>query len=102
MTRTERIRQLINQHISSEYFLVEDESHRHHVPKDAETHFKLTIVSKTFFEMPRIARHRLINQILASEFKQGLHALSLHCYTPDEFKTNKPIASPACKDGFGQ
>lgn len=102
MARKERIQQLITQEITASYLEVENESHRHHVPEGSETHFKITIVSEQFIGLKPIARHRLINQLLADELKNGLHALSLHLYTPEEWQSRTETSkSPACRDGYG-
>lgn len=81
---------------------VEDESHRHHVPKDAQTHFKVTVVSHDFEGMSLIKRHRLINELMKAEFETGLHALAIHAYTPTQWftKNQRSPASPNCLDGF--
>jgi BolA protein len=104
MQRAQRIKELLSHHLHPSVLDIEDESHRHHVPQGLETHFKLTIVTTLFDEMTRIARHRLINTLLASEFKNGLHALSLHLYSPTEWENRekKAPASPPCRDGFDQ
>jgi len=60
---------------------IEDESHLHanHNPsaKAGGTHFKIKIVSKKFKGKSRIEKHRIVNDILKNEFKNGLHALTL-------------------------
>ena len=72
---------------------VEDESHLHagHAGhrEGGETHFRVYIVSDAFKGKTRIDRHRLINQLLATELDGGVHALAIHAHTPDE----KPAAS---------
>jgi len=65
-----------------------DESHHHeghagHRP-GGETHFRIYIVADAFRGKSRIARHRMINEILASELKSGVHALAIHAAAPDE------------------
>ncbi|MDR3443458.1 MAG: BolA family transcriptional regulator [Legionella sp.] len=101
MSRKNRIELLLNQELTPVYLNVEDESANHHVPKDAETHFKVTAVSPRFIELTRIARHRLLNQLLSNEFELGLHALSMHLYTPEEWEKNGTVLkSPSCKDGY--
>ncbi len=102
MSRTNRIEELVNQELSPVFLNVEDESANHHVPEGAQTHFKLTIVSSRFTDLSRIARHRLLNQLLSEEFELGLHALSMHLFTPDEWeaRNNTVLQSPACKGGF--
>lgn len=101
-SRKERITQTLNEHIPSLFLEIMDESHRHHVPEDAETHFKVTLVSEEFNGIPFIKRHRQVNKILTDEFKNGLHALSIHAFTPSEWekKQHKTNTSPPCRDGF--
>lgn len=67
---------------------VEDESHRHrgHREGGEETHFRVLVVSEAFTGKPLVARHRMINESLAGEFRSGLHALSLATLTPDEWR----------------
>lgn len=101
MSRKDRIEHLLNHEISPVYLNVEDESANHHVPQGAETHFKVTAVSSRFINLSRIARHRLLNHLLSPEFALGLHALSMHLYTPDEWEKNKTVLkSPSCRDGY--
>ncbi|KTD82497.1 BolA family protein [Legionella waltersii] len=102
MSRKERIEQKLKAELMPEFLSVEDESQFHHVPKDAETHFKVIAVSATFNDSTRVNRHRLVNQMLSNEFKIGLHALSLHLYTSQEWQTQKEavLKSPTCKDGY--
>ena len=101
MSRKQRIENAITDQLKPEKLLIEDESHRHHVPEGAESHFKITAVATDFEQLNRIARHRFINNLLADEFNTGLHALSLHLYTPDEWlqMSTKVPPSPACRDG---
>src|ERR1700758_699086 len=49
-----------------------------------ETHFRIYIVADAFKGKSRIARHRLINEILAHELESGVHALAIHAVAPDE------------------
>lgn len=90
--------------LSPTYMKIENESYKHHVPKDSETHFNVTVVSPKFKSLALIARHKQINQLLAQEFDRGLHALSIHTYTPAEWDKRKNIspATPACRDGFNK
>ena len=99
MSRKQRIYDALTIELKPDSLLIEDESHRHSVPTGAETHFKVVAVSTIFEHQSRITRHRLINTVLANEFTTGLHALSLHLYTPSEWlnkSTNVP-GSPACQ-----
>jgi BolA protein len=102
MSRKDRIELLLNQELNPIYLNVEDESANHHVPEGAQTHFKVTAVSARFFGLTLIARHRLLNQLLSQEFDLGLHALSIHLYTAQEWEKNNHtvLKSPSCRDGY--
>jgi BolA protein len=67
---------------------VTDESARHagHAGARAggESHFQLEIVSAEFAGKSRVARQRLVYQLLAEELRGPIHALSLVTRTPDE------------------
>ncbi|HHF7374411.1 BolA family protein [Legionella bozemanae] len=104
MSRKNRIEKLVSQELVPVYLNVEDESANHHVPEGAQTHFKITVVSSRFIDLSRIARHRLLNQLLKEEFELGLHALSMHLFTPDEWNDrNKTVLqSSVCKGGFNK
>lgn len=102
MSRSQRMHHALINALTPDLLTITDESFRHHVPKDAETHFKIVLVSLKFNGLTRVARHRLVNSYLSDEFSTGLHALSLHLYTPQEWqqKTHDIAPSPACLDGY--
>lgn len=103
MSRKDRIEQQIKKVLNPIYLSVEDESVNHHVPKGAETHFKVIVVSKQFTNLTRTERHRTVNKLLQQEFNLGLHALSIHLYTSEEWeKNNTVLKSPSCRDGFNK
>lgn len=101
MNRKQRIYDALMAKLNPKSLAVEDESSGHNVPKGSETHFKVLAVCDQFENKNRVARHRLINALLATEFETGLHALSLHLFTPDEWqnKQKEIPASPACRNG---
>ncbi|MBL7479397.1 BolA family protein [Legionella bononiensis] len=102
MSRKLDIEHQLSGELSPIFLTVEDESKNHHVPEGAETHFKVTVVSSRFNELSRIARHRMVNNLLKAEFDKGLHALSMHLYTESEWnqKITPVLKSPSCKDGY--
>ena len=101
MSRCQRMHDALFIELTPETLLIDDESNRHHVPEGAESHIKIVAVSTHFNGMSRIARHRLVNDCLRDEFTRGLHALSLHLYTPDEWRRTSQSSpdSPACRGG---
>ena len=65
-----------------------DESDRHAGHAGAqpggETHFFVTVVSPVFAGMGRIARQRLVYEVLAEELAGGVHALALTTLAPEQ------------------
>ncbi|HVV32538.1 MAG TPA: BolA family protein [Vitreimonas sp.] len=53
-----------------------------------ETHYRLRIVSDEFAGLSRVARQRLVYDLLHEEFDTGLHALALELKTPEEAKAS--------------
>lgn len=49
-----------------------------------ETHFRVEIVSPRFAGLSRIARQRLVHEILAHELEDRVHALALRTLAPEE------------------
>jgi len=52
-----------------------------------ETHYSVVIVSESFHDVSRVERSRMVHAVLASEFAEGLHALSLTLRAPVEMKS---------------
>lgn len=102
MSRKSAIEQQLTKELTPVFLNVENESGNHHVPEGSETHFKVTLVSSQFNDLTRVARHRIVNQLLKNEFNTGLHALSMHLYTLEEWakKSDSVLKSPPCKDGY--
>ena len=58
------------------------------------------VVSTLFEKKSLVKRHQIIYGLLAYELKNGLHALALNTYTPDEWSSNSNIPeSPNCIGG---
>jgi BolA family transcriptional regulator, general stress-responsive regulator len=78
-----------------------NESNRHNVPPDSESHFKVVLVAERFEGVGLLARHRIINEILADELANHIHALAIHAYTQKEWvaKTGVAPLSPPCLGG---
>jgi BolA protein len=88
LTRLERIRRILDDALSPETLEVLDDSHLHAGHSGAreggETHYRVEIVSAEFTDKGRVARERIIHGLLAGEFTDGLHALSIKARTPAE------------------
>ena len=79
-----------------------NESDNHHVPPNSETHFKVVIVSARFDGERLVARHRLVNAVLAEEIEGPVHALAMHTYTAEDWKKRfgeAPMSPPCANAG---
>lgn len=64
----------------------ESEMHAGHrsSPNTGQSHFRIVVVSPKFTGLSRVARHRMVNELLADEMNAGVHALALATYAPGE------------------
>ena len=98
MTTQRVIEQMLNDKLEPVHLEVVDESNMHNVPPGSESHFKVTVVSEQFEGEMLVARHRLVNDILADLLHSQIHALALHTLTRDEWseRGNDERDSPPC------
>ncbi|QSP93459.1 BolA family transcriptional regulator [Marinobacter salinisoli] len=91
----------LKQAFSAQVLQVENESHKHSVPPNSETHFKVTLVCPDFEGQMKVKRHQAIYQVLAEELAGEVHALALHLYSPAEWQAAGQAApdSPNCLGG---
>lgn len=82
------------------HLVVENESHRHSVPANSETHFRIEIVSPLFEGKRSVQRHQMIYGLLKEELAGPVHALAIHAYAPEEWRGTAP-SSPDCRGGSG-
>ncbi|MFK8077047.1 MAG: BolA family protein [Granulosicoccus sp.] len=101
MTISTQINDLVVQELAPIRLDVVNESHMHNVPANSETHFKLVIVSDSFDGLSLVARHRTVNKLLANQLQNGVHALSMHTYTAEEWSARggEVPDSPPCMGG---
>ncbi len=68
---------------------IQDDSSRHlgHAGHrgQPESHFTVTIVSEAFTGLSPLQRHRSINDVLQTEIREQIHALSLKVFSPNEY-----------------
>ena len=100
MTVESDIIEKLQSQLNPVFLEVVNESHTHNVPPGSESHFKITIVCEDFEGKLPVARHRIINKILAEELTGTIHAMALHTMTPAEWnQTAAAPASPPCMGG---
>ena len=93
------IREQLTNELKPFFLHIENESYKHNVPDDAESHFKVIVVSNNFTKLSLIKRHRFINELLGAKFFQSVHALSLHLFDENEWKKENisNIQTPDCQ-----
>lgn len=97
----QQIRSKLHSAFTYDVLDVTNESHRHSVPKDSETHFRVLLVTDEFESINRISRHRRVHAILKEELQGSVHALAIDAWTPAEWlaKDERPSLSPNCLGG---
>lgn len=63
----------------------------HEGAKSGGGHYRLHLVSARFLGLSRVARHRLVYDVLADLMRRDVHALTMTLLAPDEL----PGAAPA-------
>lgn len=86
MTVADRIRAKLTEAFQPDALEVVDESHLHkghagHRP-GGNTHFRVRITAPAFAGKSRVATHRMINQVLAGELADTVHALAIEAKAP--------------------
>lgn len=83
-----RIRAKLTDAFHPQALEVTDESHLHsgHAGwrEDGETHFRVKVVSAAFSGVGRLERHRMVNDALAEELRERVHALAIQARAPEE------------------
>jgi BolA protein len=89
--RAARLHAALTAEFAPSHLDIQDDSAKHAGHAGAQvggqTHYSVVIVSDSFQGVSRVERSRLVHAALASEFAQGLHALSLTLRAPAEMKS---------------
>jgi stress-induced morphogen len=94
------IENIVQEHFEPVHAELINESHGHNVAPGSETHFKLICVAEAFDGMNKVKRHQVVYSLLQPCFEAGLHALSLHLQSPDEWRQSQNVPeSPPCMGG---
>lgn len=96
----QQITQKLTDAFSPEHLEVHNESHMHNVAPGSESHFKVVIVSQAFADKRLLECHRMVNEVLADELSNYIHALAIHTYSTEKWAaTNAAPDSPNCMGG---
>ena len=85
MATADTIAQKLITALTPEEIDVQDVSHKHagHAGwrEGGGTHFEVTIKAMAFAGKSRLQQHRMVNEILADDLANSIHALELHLTT---------------------
>jgi BolA family transcriptional regulator, general stress-responsive regulator len=89
LSQQSNIERKLTEALKPERLEVINESHLHaghqaHFDGKGESHFRIRIVAEAFAGKSRLERHRMINQLLAEELKEEIHALAIEAHAPGE------------------
>ncbi len=90
MSLTKDIEKKLREGLQADHIEVIDESegHRGHA-HGGGGHYQAIVVSAAFAGKPLVARHRMVNALLAEELKGAIHALALTTLSPEEWASRK-------------
>jgi BolA protein len=87
MDTVERIRNRLAHALAPSRLEVIDESGSHAGHAGAvpgkTTHVRVKLQAEAFRDKNRLARHRIVNELLKEEIARGLHALAIEARAPD-------------------
>ena len=97
MSVGKKIEHTLSDNFNLSHLEVINESHMHSGP-NTDSHFKVILVTDEFEDMKLVQRHRRINELLKFELENGVHALSLHLFTNNEWRDKEEYVkdSPPC------
>jgi len=93
-----KINKLLRDNFNISELIIRNESYKHNVPPNSESHFNVQIVSDDFVNLSLIQRHKIVYkavEILLTE----IHAFSITAMTTSEFKENPSLRdTPDCEN----
>ena len=98
MTRKDRLTVALKERFNPPFLQVLDESGGHR-NSAGESHYNVVVVSAAFTGVSRLGRHRLVNATVTEEFASGLHALTIHAFSPEESRADVPDSPPCSGTG---
>ena len=78
--------------------LIRNDSYKHNVPPNSESHFNVQIVSDDFLNLSQIQRHKIVYKAVGTLLAE-IHAFSITAMTTLEFKENPSFRdTPDCEN----
>ena len=93
-----KIEKLLRDNLNISKLIIENESNKHNVPSNSESHFNVQVVSDDFENLSQLQRHKIIYKAVNSLLQQ-IHAFSITAMTTSEFNKNPSLRkTPDCEN----
>ena len=93
-----KIDKLLRDKFNVSKLVINNDSYKHNVPQNSESHFNVQIVSDDFQDLSQIQRHKIVYKAIESLLSE-IHAFSITAMTTSEFKENPSLRdTPDCEN----
>ena len=93
-----KIDKLLRDNLNVSKLIIRNDSYKHNVPPNSESHFNVQIVSDDFQDLSQIQRHKKVYKAVESLLAE-IHAFSIAAMTTSEFKENRSLRdTPDCEN----
>ena len=93
-----KIEKLLKDNLNVSNLLIRNDSYKHNVPPNSESHFNVQIVSDDFEDLSQIQRHKIVYKAVGTLLAE-IHAFSITAMTTSEFKENPSLKdTPDCEN----
>ena len=93
-----KIDKLLREKINISELIILNDSYKHNVPLNSESHFNVQIVSDDFKDLSQIQRHKKVYKAVECLLTE-IHALSITAVTTSEFKESPSLRdTPDCEN----
>ena len=93
-----KIEKLLKDNLNVSNLLIRNDSYKHNVPPNSESHFNVHIVSDDFEDLSQIQRHKIVYKAVGALLAE-IHAFSITAMTTSEFKENPSLKdTPDCEN----
>ena len=93
-----KIDKMLRDNLNISKLIIRNDSYKHNVPPNSESHFNVQIVSDDFQDLSQIQRHKIVYKAIESLLNE-IHAFSITAITTLEFKENPSLRdTPDCEN----
>ncbi len=99
-----KIEKILKEKLDPTHLEVINESFMHNVEPGSESHIRVIAVSEMFKGLNLVKRHQAIYKEINEELAGPIHAITLHTFSPNEWKerNGETSTSPDCLGGSEQ